>query len=701
MLNQFSIRARWLIGLLAVLSLAAVAIIAACPVQQPASPNEAAVPDGPLAEIGKISVPGVGPVSITPNDLRAVGWGAVPLDQIQVAYRDRVQPVWVDAAALHFYAAITPTRYMTGGVYFLKRGPSPAIPSFDFAQEALAGGARVETYQATVRAEQNKVYAPQAQGDTWFWERLTAPVTRTFTMTLSAPAAEAATTVLRMETWASTSGAHHARVSVNGRDADAGDATWDGSVRRTLEFTVPNGVLIDGENVVRVSLPGDTGVLADTVYVDWIEAVFSRRFVAQDDRLMFDSPGGQHALIGFSGPIDVYDVTQPDQITRVSIDPATPFAGEAGHRYWAVGAHGYQSGRVMAAALAPDLRTVKADYIAIGPIDLIEPVQPLLDYHAAHGLTVLAVTDAAIYDQFGDGRVDPQAIRAFLQAARPKYVLLLGDASYDPLNYTAPPEANRLPTLLVTTIFGGETGSDVGLAQLTDDLKPDLALGRVPARTADQVRGWVAKTLVYLQSAPGGSWRQRVLAVADGQDENFKTQAQAFLDKFAPTYQTQLLNPPPNQADANLPIIAALNDGYALVSYFGHGSVTQWGKDDLFTVKDSSALTARGGALPVVLNFTCLTGLFTHPKVQSLAETLLWHADAGAVAVLAPTSLTLGSDQSFLSNALVSEFLANPTERLGDLVLKAWQAMPTGEAGARDVLQTFLLFGDPALTVVQ
>jgi hypothetical protein len=689
MFNRFSIRARWLIGLLAVLLVVAVTMIVARPAQPPARPNET-----PLAEVGKISVPGVGPVSITPNDLRAIGWGAVPLDQIQVTYRDQVQPVWVDAHALHFYAAITPTRYMTGSVYFLKRGPSPAIPE----STALPGGARVETYQATARAEQNKIYAPQTQGDTWFWERLTAPVTRTFTLTLSA-VADATGAVLRVATWASTSGDHHARIRVNGREMS--DAAWNGSVRRTLEFAVPEGVLIDGENEVRVSLPGDTGVLADTVYVDWLEAAFPRRFVAQDDRLMFDSPGGQHLLIGFNGPIEVYDVTQPDRITRVSIQPAAPFAGETGHRYWAVGAHGYQSGQVLAATLTPDLQTVKADYIAIGPIDLLEPVQLLLDYHAAHGLTVAAVTAAAIYDQFGDGRVNPQAIRAFLQAARPKYVLLLGDASYDPLNYTAPPEANRLPTLLVATIFGGETGSDVGLAQLTADLKPDLALGRVPARTADQVRGWVAKTLAYLESPPAGAWRQRVLAVADGQAADFKVQAQAFLDRFAPTYQTQLLNPQPNQAGANLPIIAALNDGYALVSYFGHGSVTQWGKDNLFTVKDSAALTARGGALPVVLNFTCLTGLFTHPKVQSLAETLLWQADAGAVAVLAPTSLTLGSDQSFLSDALVSAYLANPTGRLGDLVLKAWQVMPTGETGARDVMQTFLLFGDPALTVVQ
>ncbi len=420
---------------------------------------------------------------------------------------------------------------------------------------------------------------------------------------------------------------------------------------------------------------------------------------------MFDSSGGQQSLIGFSGPIDVYDVTQPDQISRVTIEASSTqaFTGEAGHRYLAVGPHGYSSGRVLAATVTPDLHALHVDYLAIGPSDLIEPLQPLLDYHAAHGLTVAAVPDAAVYDQFGDGRVDPAAIQAFLRAAKPKYVLLIGDASYDPLGYTAPPEANRLPTLLVTTVFGGETGSDVGFAQLGDDLKPILAVGRVPARTADQVKVFVDKTLAYLTAPKPGAWRQRVLAVADGQDDNFKTEAQAFLDKFAPTYQTQLINPKPNQPDANVPIVAALNDGYALVGYFGHGSVTQWGKDNLFTVKDSATLK-NDGTLPVVLNFTCLAGLFTHPTVQSLAETLLWQMDgatpAGAVAVLAPTSLTLGSDQSFLSQALVNGFLANPTERLGDLVLKAWQAVPVDAPSARDVLQTFLLFGDPALQIV-
>jgi hypothetical protein len=97
---------------------------------------------------------------------------------------------------------------------------------------------------------------------------------------------------------------------------------------------------------------------------------------------------------------------------------------------------------------------------------------------------------------------------------------------------------------------------------------------------------------------------------------------------------------------------------------------------------------------------TCLTGLFTHPKVQSLTEALLWKPDGGAVAVLAPTSLTLSDDQSFLSQALVQAYLKDRTARLGDIFVQAQRAVPTAGAGAQDVLRTFLLFGDPALVIV-
>jgi hypothetical protein len=259
-------------------------------------------------------------------------------------------------------------------------------------------------------------------------------------------------------------------------------------------------------------------------------------------------------------------------------------------------------------------------------------------------------------------------------------------------------EANFVPTFLVPTVFGGETGSDVRLVQLDADLTPDLAIGRVPARRVEQIETFVAKTLEYEQTSGEAAWNRSVLAVADGQEATFQEDAKRFLEQFSAEYQTELIAPEAGAQGTNQQIDAAITAGKLLTAYFGHGSVNMWGKDSLFTTADSASLE-NGSQLPIVLNFTCLTGLFTHPTEESLAESLLFNPDGGAVAVLAPTSPTLPGDQTFLSDALVAALLQEPTPRLGDIALYAWQQVPTQSPGTTDVMQTFLLFGDPALMV--
>jgi hypothetical protein len=135
-----------------------------------------------------------------------------------------------------------------------------------------------------------------------------------------------------------------------------------------------------------------------------------------------------------------------------------------------------------------------------------------------------------------------------------------------------------------------------------------------------------------------------------------------------------------------------------MIAYFGHGSVNMWGKDRLFTTADVASLSNHAH-LPVVLNMTCLNGLFTHPQVESMAEALLWQPQAGAVAVLAPTSLTLPTDQSFLSTPLVQALQDQAGVTLGEALLQARRQVPLHDPGTRDVMETFLLFGDPALNV--
>ena len=180
----------------------------------------------------------------------------------------------------------------------------------------------------------------------------------------------------------------------------------------------------------------------------------------------------------------------------------------------------------------------------------------------------------------------------------------------------------------------------------------------------------VDKILAYeSQLAAAADWQKRVLAVADGQSAQFQQDAQTFLDQFTGDYETVLFAPEAGVEGASEQVRAHLESGALLVSYFGHGSVTQWGKDDLFTVEDIAGL-GNGDRLPVVVNMTCLTGLFTHPEVDSLAETLLWEPGGGAVAVLAPTSLTLPTDQGFLSAALVAALEGDPEATLGDIRLR-------------------------------
>jgi hypothetical protein len=268
-----------------------------------ASTPSTASSDSPIvtqpAIAGKILIASEGMIEVKPSDLKTIGWAKIDLAQIRVdaepSRGGHDQPVWMHDDMLVFYAQISPTRYMTQSVYALKIG-APTIKIAAIAPVPAAGLASVEHYTATVHAEPNRVYMPQVEeGDHWFWMQLPAPKTKTFTVTLSDMVNGPAR--MHVEVWASTEGPtspdHHYRIAINDRPiADEAiaifwrDEAWDGTGRHSIDFDVPAGVLHNGENFVKIEAPGDTGVTADTTFVDWIEIEFPRQFVAEDDRLM-------------------------------------------------------------------------------------------------------------------------------------------------------------------------------------------------------------------------------------------------------------------------------------------------------------------------------------------------------------------------------------------------------------------------------
>jgi hypothetical protein len=656
---------------------------------------------------------------ITSTDIKRLmpGWTNVDPTHLRLTLRGQEQPVWISAQGkdfnIIFYGFPSNSRYTDENIYMLAGGADVEPLFMEDKQLQSTNSPALESFLTKIHFEENKVYAPQViDGDHFFWLSVPGRKAQDFEVDLQKIANGGGH--LRVSIWGSTESPveydHHLVISLN--EVKIVDETWDGAGTRTLEADIPAGMLKDGKNMVSLEVPGDTGAAAEINFVDWIEIDYPRLAEAENDFLAFDitsqMAGSPLRLGGFNVPIVVVDVTAPTETARFTGSTGEnelTFLGEAGHRYLAAGAKGLARPAYLAPMVfSPDLRApdAGADYVVIGTQDLLQPLSPLLEWRVSQGLKVISIPLDAVYDQFNGGMPEPEAIRALMiYAAKswqpaPRYLLLVGDATYDPRGYISPPEANRLPVFFVQTEFGGETASDAIMGDVNNDQLPDLAVGRMPAQNAGQVHIIVEKTLAYEQSSTVEDWRTKVLAIADGQETIFKSDAQAFLNELTAPYQGTLYAPEAGVKDAPEKIKSYFDEGYGLIAYFGHGSINMWGKDRIFMAEDVSRLS-NPARLPVVINMTCLTGLFIHPKVASLMETLLFYDRGGAVAMLAPTSLTLPSNQSYLSQALVDIMMQNPTATLGEVFLQAQGKVPAGDAGAREVLQTFLLFGDPAL----
>jgi|GEM_PF-594189 len=702
-----------------------------------ASPNPA-LPTASQALPVLVYVEEEGFYQIDQADVESFGIRLSPGNDIYLYNLGEEQPFWLadDASqpGIRFFGRASNSLYSKENVYWLVQGEasrqavqaywnaSPSTRLASVTPDQREPGERVGAPPGSVvahrRLEQNLVYQPLAsQGDHWLWLSLPAPSERSLEIDLDSPAE--GPSMLRLGMWASTenplSPDHHLRVALN--EMPIADETWDGIGRYVLEAEIPARVLKDGANRLIVTAPGDTGAAADMTFIDWIEFDYARLPLAIDDVLDFWHPGGTIELEGFSGDVEVYEITDRSNPREIKIAPSgarksVAFQGEKGRHYVAVGPQGYRRvARLVSAFVQTDLQDPASswDYLAIGPPDLLAALEPLLAYRRGSGLKVLAVPLQSVYDQFNYGMAEPDAIQNFMLfasqtwARQPRYLLLVGDASYDPRAYQAPPEANRLPTFLVDTIYGGQTASDVLFGQVEGTTKAEgepvfleVAIGRIPARTPKEVKILVDKMLLYERSSRISGQSPGIMAIADGQGQFFKSDAQSFLDLFSVDFRTELYAPPAGASTASQSIREYLEADYTLVAYFGHGSIETWGKDRLFSTADVLQLSSPR-ILPVVLNMTCLTGLFTHPSILSLAEALLWQPAAGAVAVLAPTSLTLPGDQSFLSRPLAQVMIDHPEYSLGEALMAARQMVPTKNPGTRDVLLTFLLFGDPAL----
>ncbi len=717
------------------LLLVSAALLAAC--SKPAPPA-AALPDATATtpvDAVKIGVSQPGLYRVTAEQLAAVGFSVPAANDVGgLALTVGGQPasLLVSNAGqeIIFYGAPRASRYGRENIYWLRRttgaeagqtsaAPRPVLPT------ASSSPAAVRVFTDTLRLEEPLHYLSQTPQNTdhWLWQPIYAPDVFTVTFSLADWAGAASgDAALRLSLWGNTQDYnlepdHHAIVRLNGQVV--ADQTWDGKGWQVITATLPAALLDAAVNQLALELPLDTGAAVDVVFLDKVEISYARRLALHAGQVIFTAPAGRPVVVDDAAMTDLllWDVTDPVDAQPLSVDwkaaaadGALAFLDKlpagAGARRYALATHSalLQPTRVIPAK-GHDVRqnAAGADYVAVVAAGFEQALQPLVERRRSQGLRVTVVTVDDVYDTFSHGMLDPAAIRDYLRYARdhwpgpaPRFLLLVGDASYDYQGFLPNSTPNYVPTYLLTTHFVGETASDNWFVSLDDaDDLPDMAVGRIPAQTAAQVATVVAKTLAYEDSS--GPWQGRALFVADNKQAEFQSMSDDLASEFLPVgYEVQKVYLG-QAADANRALMSSLRQGVGLVNYVGHGSMNVWAQEKIFQLADIERLD-NATALPLLVTMTCLVGYFHHPLATSMGEELLFKPDGGVVAAFVPTSETLASDQRYLAEAFYRHLFSDAAT-VGEAIMLAKHDLPSERAIMQDLIETFTLLGDPALTV--
>ena len=564
--------------------------------------------------------------------------------------------------------------------------------------------------------EENRYYqaALVEAPDLWLWDLLFAPEVKSYPVEVSSLAPGSDTS--KLSVWLQgvsdfrAAPDHHVRVYVNGSFVK--ELSWDGKQAQKLEVDLVPGLLREGDNVLQLENVGDTEAAYSMVMLDRYAVEYPRVAVTADGRLQGRwSDSGTAELSGLAPGTHILDTSeaQPRWLvgTEVGTDGMVRFRAESGRSYLVVSPEAvYHPAVTMPKASRLKDTRHRADYLVIGPEAFLQAAIPLLELRQSEGLKVETVAIEEIYSEFGFGEPTPEAVKDFLSYAyhnwrqpSPRYVLLLGDATFDFKDHLQTGVTNQVPPRMVKTSYLW-TASDPSYAAVNgDDLLPDLAIGRLPAATVEQVRAMVEKIVAY-EAGEVGLHRSAVVLVADNADGagNFEADADKLAAKVLASknpekiYLSQL-----GPAATRNSILQRFDEGASLVSYMGHGGIHLWASENFFNGSDVASLGPQSQQ-PLVLTMNCLNGYFHFPYFNSLAEELLKAEGKGAIAAFSPSGLSLNEPAQRLHRAVLQELFRGNHERLGDAML-AGQAVYTASRAFPELLSIYHLMGDPALTL--
>ncbi len=673
---------------------------------------------------------------------------------VGLAFRgSRAEKSYVADNIYWLWAGGTPTRVQT--VANQANQGLPAVTSFRSTVTA-----EPENYFFTTWTADWPTFADEP--DSWYWDfieqKTTNPtIKRDYTINLPYPVVGGPTATvvgefMSREAFASPPGfTYSVRGAIKG-NAPFGNKQWQGIKSVRVDGTIPSAQLKAGANTVEFEFMTNASISATParMYLNRISIAYQRELRTSGNALLFtESAGGQREMriAGFTtndpaGTL-VYNLSNPRVPVRIAIGTGDVAADggfytvKVGSSH-AAGTEFYATTTANAAAVkslskyrAADLRPAngRGAWLAIAHPDLLAAAQQLAAHRAAASdLSTHVVAIGDVINQYGYGLPLPEAIRNFLRYAvanwteGPRYVVLFGDATVNPRNLDCPlqsvdpggcstwnaSEANMLLTdLPFVDRFNGMIPSDFTFSLLSgNDLLPDLAIGRIPAKTPVEAAAVVAKIVTYetqRSSAPQG-WQYRLLFVADNADGggNFCAENQQVAGVIPATYSKTHLclaeDTGAAKTELRLQMSAQLVTGLSVFNYRGHGSVSNWGNGILESTNLDFWL--NDGKPVVLISADCLDGFFTWPNRPGLGEEFLKKLpNRGSAAHWSSAGLGYTVEHTVLHEGFYNAIFRGNRTAAGDAVNYA-KVQYLASNGHPSEAYSFNLLGDPAMKVL-
>lgn len=500
-----------------------------------------------------------------------------------------------------------------------------------------------------------------------------------------------------------TSTIHNINVTLNGEVLDP--LTGVGPFMMNGKYRIPTQYFREGANTLQLRSTVGTSM------VESIKVNFNRLYLAQNNKLSFyTNPYKSNTLTGFStANVRVFDINFPDTPSLITGLPVSQNNGSfevrlPAHRGRAMYAV-EDSALMQPASIVQNVPSMlataahHADLVIISHKDFLGVAENWATYRRGQGFTAEVVDIADIFDEFNFGANSSLSIRDFLQYAKnnwqtpPKYVLMIGDSSYDPRNYLGYGELNFIPTKLVDTIYT-ETGSDETLADFNDDGLAEIPIGRISVRTAAEATTILNKVIQFEQNSNQGFDRGFLFAYDLPNGYDFQGVSQR-LAALLPANVTKTFVGR-EMTNAQSLLLNDMNTGRFVINYAGHGNAKDWVNSSFFGYSVVPQMN-NANNLSIFTLLTCLNGYFVDPNPtrESLGEYLVKYPNGGSVATWASTGLTTPDIQEVMATRFYTKLTEGQIIRLGDLVKDAKSVI----IGGRDVRLSWSLLGDPMLKV--